>query len=153
VEDAEMRERVERHKAERPTHWHTIEEPLNLAAAVRAAKRDSPVVLVDCLTVWLSNVMWEHREQSPAEIETAVYAAIDAFAEASTDADVFAVSNEVGSGVVPVSPAGRLFRDLQGLLNQRVAARADRVFLTIAGIAIPIKLNPYESRSSVFPHA
>lgn len=152
IEDDEMRARVERHQATRPASWRTIEEPLQLAAAVCEAKYNARVVLVDCLTVWLSNVMWERREQSAPEIEAVVYAQIDALAAAAVDANVIAVSNEAGSGVVPVSPAGRLFRDLQGLLNQRMAARADRVFLTVAGIAIPIKPNSNESRFSVFHH-
>lgn len=139
VEDAEMRERVERHKAERPSHWQTIEEPLNLIDAVRGISPATQMILIDCLTVWLSNLMWEMREQPAAAIENAIYRALDDLIGAAGNADIVAVSNEVGSGVVSESAVGRLFRDLQGLLNQRAAALAEHVFLTVAGIAIPIK--------------
>ncbi len=139
VEDAEMRERVERHKVDRPAHWHTIEEPLNLAAAVRCTSPATQMILIDCLTVWLSNLMWEMREQPATAIEDVIYRSLNDVIAAAGNRDIVAVSNEVGSGVVPESAVGRLFRDLQGLLNQRAAALAERVVLTVAGIAIPIK--------------
>jgi adenosylcobinamide kinase/adenosylcobinamide-phosphate guanylyltransferase len=139
VEDAEMRERVERHKTERPAHWHTIEEPLNLVDAVRGISPATQVILIDCLTVWLSNLMWAMREQPASAVENAIYRMLDGLVDAAGNTEIVAVSNEVGSGVVPESDVGRLFRDLQGLLNQRAAALAERVFLTVAGIAIPIK--------------
>jgi adenosylcobinamide kinase / adenosylcobinamide-phosphate guanylyltransferase len=152
VEDAEMRERVERHRAERPSHWRTLEEPLALAEAVRSEGPATPVILIDCLTVWLSNLMWELREQPSAAVEAVINQELNALAAAAGTADIVAVSNEVGSGVVPESPAGRTFRDLQGLLNQRAAALADRVFLTVAGIAIPIKTPLIEVRSNLLHH-
>lgn len=146
VEDDEMRARVERHRNERPTHWLTIEEPLDLAKAMRQARTHAKIVLVDCLTVWLSNLMWGRRAQSPEEQEAAVYAGVESLAAAAAGIEVVAVSNEVGFSLVPESPVGRQFRDLQGFLNQRAAAMADRVFLTVAGIAIPIKNNIQKCR-------
>jgi adenosylcobinamide kinase / adenosylcobinamide-phosphate guanylyltransferase len=152
AEDAEMRERVERHKAERPAHWLTVEEPLNLVDAVRGISPATQMILIDCLTVWLSNLMWEMREQPVSAIENAIYRALDGLAAAAGNADIVAVSNEVGSGVVPESSVGRAFRDLHGFLNQRAAALAERVFLIVAGIAIPIKTTPDESRSIPLHH-
>jgi adenosylcobinamide kinase/adenosylcobinamide-phosphate guanylyltransferase len=139
VDDEEMRERVERHRADRPSHWLTIEEPLDLADVVRRASTATPTILIDCLTVWLSNLMWEMRGQSSALLEQAVYHQLDDIVAATGSAHIVAVSNDVGSGVVPESAVGRQFRDLQGLLNQHAAALAGRVFLVVAGIAIPIK--------------
>lgn len=141
-EDDEMRARVERHRADRPAVWTTIEEPLALAAAVRRAAPDSGWILIDCLTVWLSNLCWELRDRPAAEIECAAAAEIDAIAASSPGAEVILVSNEVGGGIVPGHPLSRAFRDLQGLVNQRAAAAANRVFLTIAGIPLRIKPAP-----------
>ncbi len=151
IEDDEMRERVARHKAVRPPHWRTIEEPLNLAAAVCAAGPQVQIVLIDCLTVWLSNVMWKRRDRPADALEGAVHRELNALFAAADGADIIAVTNDVGSGVVPESSVGRLFRDLQGLVNQHAAALADRVFFTVAGIAIPIKPLPPD-RSIPFHH-
>ncbi len=142
IEDDEMRARVERHRRERPPAWITIEEPLALAEAIRRASECADTLLVDCLTVWLSNLCWEYRERPTEEAECAAYEELHRAAAASAAHEVILVSNEVGSGIVPVSAAGRMFRDLQGLVNQRAASLADRVFLTVAGIAVPVKPQP-----------
>ncbi len=84
--------------------------------------------------------MWKHRDSTPAEIEGVVFAEVNEIADLSTERDIIVVSNEVGGGIVPETASGRLFRDLQGLVNQRAATVADRVFLTIAGI--PVRLKP-----------
>ncbi|HLI85832.1 MAG TPA: bifunctional adenosylcobinamide kinase/adenosylcobinamide-phosphate guanylyltransferase [Bryobacteraceae bacterium] len=139
AEDDEMRGRIERHRADRPEHWITIEEPLDLARAARCAPPAAAIVLIDCLTVWLSNLMWERRDRPVEELESCAAAQIDALAGVAAATDVILVSNEVGAGIVPENEVARRFRDLQGLVNQRAAARADRVFLTVAGIALPIK--------------
>jgi adenosylcobinamide kinase / adenosylcobinamide-phosphate guanylyltransferase len=139
AEDDEMRGRIERHRAERPEHWITIEEPLDLARAAREAAAYADIVLIDCLTVWLSNLMWERRDASMEEMESCAAAQIEGIAGVAADTDVVVVSNEVGAGIVPENAVARRFRDLQGFVNQRSAARADRVFLTVAGIAVPIK--------------
>lgn len=141
-EDDEMRARVERHRADRPAAWITIEEPLALAEAVRRAAPECGWVLIDCLTVWLSNLCWALREHPAREVEAAACAGMDALAEACAGRQVIVVSNEVGSGIVPDHPLGRAFRDIQGLVNQRAAAAADRVFLTVAGIPWRIKPAP-----------
>jgi adenosylcobinamide kinase / adenosylcobinamide-phosphate guanylyltransferase len=139
IEDDEMRGRIGRHRQDRPEHWITIEEPLDIASASREAAPLADMVLVDCLTVWLSNIMWERRDQPIDQIEFGAQSQIDQLADLASQRDVIVVSNEVGAGIVPDNDVARRFRDLQGLVNQRCAARADRVFLTVAGIAVPIK--------------
>jgi len=141
-EDDEMLARIECHQRGRPAHWETIEEPVELGSAVRRASIEADTILVDCLTVWLSNLCWTLRERKPEEIEEAACTEVDAVAAAARERDVVLVSNEVGSGIVPDHPVGRLFRDLQGVVNQRAAAAADRVFLTVAGLPLRIKPVP-----------
>ena len=139
AEDAEMERRIARHREGRPAHWVTVEEPLAIARAVAAAAREQDFVLLDCLTVWLSNFCWEHREDNEREIEAGALAEVARVAEASASSDVVVVSNEVGYGLVPESPVGRLFRDLQGWVNQEAARAADRVVQVVAGIPVEIK--------------
>ena len=127
--DGEMRERIAQHRADRGEGWRTVEEPLALADAVRAA---GGPVLVDCLTLWLSNLMFAGRNLAH---ETARL--LDALAATSP---VVLVSNEVGLGLVPDTPLGRRFRDAQGRLNQAVAAAVPRVLFVAAGL--PIQLKP-----------
>ncbi len=130
--DAEMAARIARHRADRGEGWETVEAPLALAAALAAADRPGTVVLVDCLTLWLSNVMLDGRD---AEAEaTGLLVALDGMA-----APVALVSNEVGLGIVPDTPLGRAFRDAQGRLNQRVAALCDAVAFCAAGLPLWLK--------------
>ena len=140
--DEEMRRRIDHHRESRPAHWQTIEEPLALSGAITNALASADVILIDCLTLWLSNLMWEHRDWTPEQIEKCASSEIEQLARLSAGRDVIVVSNEVGSALVPETEVGRQFRDLQGLINQDCAARADRVFLMVAGIAIPIKPRP-----------
>jgi adenosylcobinamide kinase/adenosylcobinamide-phosphate guanylyltransferase len=129
--DAEMAERVAAHRARRGADWQTVEAPHDLAAALADAGSNAPV-LVDCLTLWLSNRM---LAGAGVEAETAhLEAALD-----SRHAPVVLVSNEVGFGIVPDNALARRFRDLQGRLNQRMAARADRVVLMVAGLPLVVK--------------
>jgi adenosylcobinamide kinase/adenosylcobinamide-phosphate guanylyltransferase len=137
--DSEMRARVERHRADRPPGWRTIEEPLLLAEAVAREAVDSDYILVDCLTLWLSNFLWTHRAVETTELERLALEEVEAAAAAGREKNLVFVANEVGWGIVPETPVGRLFRDLQGLVNQRAAALADEVFLTVAGIPLRIK--------------
>lgn len=128
--DEEMSVRITAHRARRGPSWQTVEAPQELAEAIILAQ-PAPV-LVDCLTLWLSNLMLVD-----ADIEAEIVRferALDAAA-----APVVLVSNEVGSGIVPDHPLGRRFRDLQGALNQRMAARADRVVLMVAGLPLAVK--------------
>jgi adenosylcobinamide kinase / adenosylcobinamide-phosphate guanylyltransferase len=128
--DAEMAERIARHQAERGAGWRTVEAPLDLAAALRGAAAD--VVLVDCLTLWLSNTMLTERDP---EVETAQL--VETLGAISTP--IILVSNEVGLGLVPETPLGRRFRDQQGWLNQRIAATVGAVDFVAAGLPLRLK--------------
>ena len=125
--DDEMAARIKAHRARRGAEWRTVEAPRDLAAALAACGRMP--VLIDCLTLWLSNLML-----AEADIDAEVERLETVLAAAA--APVVMVANEVGSGIVPEHPLGRRFRDLQGTLNQRLAARADRVVLMVAGLPL-----------------
>ena len=139
AEDAEMAARIRRHRETRPHHWTTVEEPLAISAAVERLARECDALLLDCLTLWLGNFCWEHRGLEAAEMERTALAEISRLAAASAACHTIVVTNEVGCGLVPDTPLGRLFRDLQGFVNQQVACSADWVYLVVAGIAMPIK--------------
>jgi adenosyl cobinamide kinase/adenosyl cobinamide phosphate guanylyltransferase len=128
--DEEMATRIESHRERRGAHWRTVEAPRALASALVACG-ETPV-LVDCLTLWLSNLML-----ADADIEVETTQLEKALGAAS--GPVVVVANEVGSGIVPSSPLGRKFRDAQGVLNQRIAARAERVILMVAGLPLAVK--------------
>ena len=130
--DDEMQHRIERHIADRGDSWRTVEEPLDLVAAIELNCKMENVVVVDCLTLWLSNVMLGGLDVN-AECERL------AESVAATDAPLIVVSNEVGMGIVPESTIGREFRDYQGRLNQLVAASANSVVLVAAGIPLVMK--------------
>jgi adenosylcobinamide kinase/adenosylcobinamide-phosphate guanylyltransferase len=135
-EDAEMRHKIERHRADRPQTWATVEEPLRLAAAVTEASQQSQTILIDCLTIFAANLLEAHAED-PSALETLIQELCEVLQRAPCD--VILVSNEVGSGVVPAYASGRRFRDLVGELNQRVAAVADTVLLIVAGLPLALK--------------
>jgi adenosylcobinamide kinase / adenosylcobinamide-phosphate guanylyltransferase len=131
--DAEMAERIGVHRARRGPNWRTVEVPRDLSGALMAC--GTTPALIDCLTLWLSNLMLAGAdiEGETARLEQALAAA---------KAPVVLVANEVGSGIVPDHALGRRFRDLQGVLNQRIAARADRVVLVVAGLPLVLKGTP-----------
>lgn len=137
--DEDMTKRIARHRAERPTHWRTIEEPYQIDEALRMAA-ESEVVVVDCLTLFVSN--WLMRYEDEHECEQFVRRITrDFLAIARTRRQtIICVSNEVGLGVVPDTNLGRVFRDLLGRVNQEFAAAADEVYLIIAGL--PLQLKP-----------
>ena len=128
--DEEMAARIKSHRERRGAQWRTIEAPRELAKALSACG-DRPV-LVDCLTLWLSNLMLAEAnvEEEIAQLEETL---------AATKGPLVLVTNEVGSGIVPSYPLGRRFRDMQGILNQRMAARAERVILMVAGLPLALK--------------
>jgi adenosylcobinamide kinase / adenosylcobinamide-phosphate guanylyltransferase len=128
--DEEMSARIKAHRERRGADWRTIEAPRDLSAAL-AACGPTPV-LVDCLTLWLSNLML-----ADADIEKEIQVLETTLAPRTVPTVI--VANEVGSGIVPDYPLGRRFRDLQGILNQRIAARADRVVLMVAGLPLAVK--------------
>ncbi len=138
--DAEMAKRIAVHKAERDEVWRTVEEPLDIAGALAALPTESQlgaekrsVVVIDCLTLWLSNLI--HARQSVEDETGKLLAALSV-----CPADVVLISNEVGLGIVPESPLGREFRDHQGRLNQRLAEAADVVEFVAAGL--PLRMKP-----------
>ena len=129
--DAEMTERIAVHRSRRGAAWQTVEAPHDLAAALAAVPSGAPVI-VDCLTLWLSNRMLTNADLD-SEIDNL---------ERTLDGvvgPVVLVANEVGSGIVPDNALGRRFRDRHGALNQRLAARADRVVLMVAGLPLVVK--------------
>ena len=139
AEDDEMAARISRHRRERGENWTTIEEPLHIADAVERNCATCDFLLVDCLTLWLSNYCWENRERTEMEIEGGVLREVARVAGVSTRARIVLVTNEVGCGLVPESAVGRMFRDLQGRVNQKAGELADEVFLVAAGIPVVIK--------------
>jgi adenosylcobinamide kinase/adenosylcobinamide-phosphate guanylyltransferase len=133
--DEEMRDRIARHRADRRGDWQTIEEPLSLSDVLAREGRPGRIILVDCLTLWLSNVMLAERDVGR---EVALLAA----ATRGSMAPIIMVSNEVGLGLVPDTPLGRAFRDEQGRLNQAVAAIVPRVVFLAAGLPLWLKGSP-----------
>jgi adenosylcobinamide kinase / adenosylcobinamide-phosphate guanylyltransferase len=129
--DDEMAERIALHRARRGEGWSTVDGPLDLAQALRAVPDGQPV-LVDCLTLWLSNHMLAEHDLDALSSELEAVLSVPR-------GPWFVVSNEVGLGIVPDNPLGRRFRDAQGRLNQRVAAAATSVFFMVAGIPMQVK--------------
>jgi len=128
--DDEMRDRIAEHRRRRGDRWQTIEAPVDLAGAL--AQAESAPVLIDCLTLWLTNLMLGEHD---------IPGALCAFEAAleRRDAPTLLVSNEVGMGIVPETPLGRRFRDEAGRLNQRMAAKAGRVLFMVAGLPMTVK--------------
>jgi len=131
--DPEMAERIRRHRAERPGHWRTVEAPRELEAALAEAPADA-FLLLDCLTLWVSNLM----EQGLADLQVERRARSAAAVAAARAAPTVAVSNEVGAGIVPADPLSRRYRDLLGQVNAVWAAAAGQALLLVAGRAVPL---------------
>lgn len=129
--DQEMAERIAKHQHDRPAHWHTVEEPIALADQLQAYTQQNRVLLVDCLTLWLSNCLhescWSQQRQALLEILP------------SLSGDVILVSNETGLGVVPMGQITRQFVDESGWLHQALAAQCDQVSLVVAGLPMHLK--------------
>ena len=130
--DGEMTERIALHRQQRGGNWTTVEAPLALIDALRLNDQPERFVLVDCLTLWLSNLMLAEKD---CEAE---FAALERWAQQHKGTIVF-VSNELGLGLVPETALGRRFRDLHGVMNQRVAALAGSVVLVVAGLPLGVK--------------
>lgn len=143
--DDEMSARIAQHRAQRPQHWHTVEEPVALAAALASWRAPQRLVLVDCLTLWLSNLMFSDGTQYPdvgtielpARFHEQRAALLDELA--ADRGDVVLVSNEVGMGIVPWGAVSRSYADEAGRLNQSVAAVCDRVAFVAAGLPLMLK--------------
>ena len=143
--DGEMATRIARHRNSRPTHWTTVEEPLQLADALTRHSTSNNLILVDCLTLWLSNLLFDGAGTYPdvgaiilpplfAEQRTALLAVLQ-----KVPGDVVLVSNEVGMGIVPMGAVSRCFTDEAGRLNQAVAAVCERVLFVAAGLPLALK--------------
>ena len=130
--DSEMESRIALHRDRRGPHWQLVEAPIDLPQAILAADAPNSVILVDCLSVWITNMMVHDRNT-----DEATEALVDALS--SCQGHVILVASETGLGIVPENKLSRRFRDANGRLNQAVAARADEVFFVAAGIALRIK--------------
>jgi len=131
-EDAEMRARLASHRARRPAHWHTIEEPLALTRVIREQQGPERCLLIDCLTLWVTNLL---LAEADLHVEREALIAELACARG----EIILVSNETGMGVVPMGELSRRFVDESGWLHQAVAARADQVVLMVAGLPLTVK--------------
>jgi adenosyl cobinamide kinase/adenosyl cobinamide phosphate guanylyltransferase len=136
--DADLATRIAAHRSERPD-WPTLEEPLDIVGALEQAGA-ATLVIVDCLTLWVSNSMWHGRADRDIEHHAASFAA----AAADRPGDVVVVTNEVGLGVHPETTLGRRYRDVLGRVNQIAVSRADRALLLVAGRAVPLT-DPWEN--------
>lgn len=141
VFDHEMADRVKRHQEQRPSNWITLEEPLDVCRAMDLVPSDSKVVLLDCLSLLVSNLLFKYENYTYEEItEKVLRDVLEVVNKAKQlKAQVIVVSNEVGMSIVPENYLARLYRDLLGWANQKVAEQADQVFLVTAGIPIELK--------------
>lgn len=137
--DEEMADRIKEHRRRRPAFWHTVEEPYHVTSVLEEVGQDDGVVLIDCLTLLISNLLFSSEEGGPDSEE--VLSEINKLARMARDsvADVIVVSNEVGLGVVPEYPQARLYRDLTGWANQIMVKEADFAYFLVAGMALDIK--------------
>jgi adenosylcobinamide kinase/adenosylcobinamide-phosphate guanylyltransferase len=155
--DQEMRARIAHHRASRPSAWPTIEEPLDLVYALQQAAALADVLLLDCMTLWLSNWLWQHKQtnfdQEPTlseryseEALQEINRLLETLTTLPGQKTLVVVSNEVGLGIHPDYTISRIYRDILGRINQRLAQTADRVYLMIAGLGVDIKRLHEEAR-------
>jgi adenosylcobinamide kinase/adenosylcobinamide-phosphate guanylyltransferase len=135
--DEEMRKRIEEHKKKRGEGWDTYEEPLRLSEVIRKINSEYEVIIIDCLTLWLSNLI-QDKCDSDREIKNLIDTLENSKLQ-TPNSKLFIVSNEVGMGIVPENEMVRRFRDTAGILNQKVAEISDEVYLIAAGIPVKIK--------------
>jgi adenosyl cobinamide kinase/adenosyl cobinamide phosphate guanylyltransferase len=133
--DKEMAERIQKHKRNRPQDWQTLEEPLQVAKVIKEQGDHFSVILLDCLTLWISNSMmakWPPKK---------ILQEADRLLKVSQGRKgmVIIVSNEVGLGIVPENPSARIFRDLSGVIHQKVAGQADEVYFMVSGLPLQLK--------------
>ncbi len=133
--DEEMKKRVKKHQEDRGPGWTTVEAPLELPDAIARCGAEADVILVDCLTLWISNMILKGKTEEDVMSRT------DELLKSIQEIDsaVILVSNEVGTGIVPENPMARMFRDVAGMVNQKVAACADKVVWMVAGIPVEVK--------------
>ncbi len=142
AQDEDMLSRIQRHRSERSEIWRTLEEPLDLASALPPVAPLSGIVLIDCITLLVSNLLIKLEAELPVEeIEKQILAEIEKILAVyrSGTASWWLVSNEVGLGIVPAYPLGRSYRDALGRVNARLAAEADQVIFMVAGLPLAVK--------------
>ena len=134
--DEEMEERIQKHQENRGARWDTLEEPIDIGGTIRSVLGQYKTILIDCLTVWMSNLLLEYPDQNEKISEI-----VDDFFSGLSEAEetIIAVSNEVGMGIVPDNKLARNYRDQLGFLNQRMARRADEVYVLFSSIPVKIK--------------
>jgi len=139
--DEEMADRIAVHRQNRPAEWQTLETPRHVGAALTSLVEPPEVLLLDCLTLLVSNIILEMESEPQEAVEAAVSAEIDEIiaAQKRLDVPLIVVSNEVGLGLVPPYALGRLYRDVLGRANQRLAAQADRMLFMVAGLPLLVK--------------
>jgi adenosylcobinamide kinase/adenosylcobinamide-phosphate guanylyltransferase len=146
AQDEEMAERIERHRTHRPAHWSVVEEPIRLAAALEAACEPSRTVIVDCLTLWLTNLMCG---EDAAALRRETLRLLEVVPRLT--GSCLLVSNEVGFGIIPMNPLARRFADETGTLHQQLGALCDRVVLMAAGLPLFLKGAPAAARDTLAP--
>jgi adenosylcobinamide kinase/adenosylcobinamide-phosphate guanylyltransferase len=132
--DDEMRSRIERHKRDRGDAYDTYEEPLKIGELLKDIEDRYEVIILDCLTLWLANLMLEN-----ADLDRATETLVDSIVTLRRPGRIYVVSNEVGMGIVPADEMSRRYRDAAGFLNQRIAEVAHEVYMTVSGIPVKIK--------------
>ena len=136
-DDEEMAKRIETHKLHRPATWTIIEEPIDLANALKMAANDDNCIIIDCLTLWITNLLLSREENCLEKSRNDLLACLQNFKN-----DIFIVSNETGLGIMPLGELTRKFGDEAGVTNQAIAVCCEQVVLTVAGLPLVLKGNP-----------
>jgi len=140
--DIEMRQRIQRHRERRPASWHTYEVPQGLASEIGNILSRTDAVLIDCLTLYFSNFLLCHAEHDPSGVYDLDMQELDVIIKSIQSVpckQVIFVSNELGSGIVPMDAMTRCYRDIMGCVNQRVAKEAAQVYFTVSGVTVEMK--------------
>lgn len=154
--DEEMAARIKKHQKRRPATWTTLEEPLHVAALVEKVGQREGVIIIDCLTLLITNLLFKDCSEAEAnsKVQEKALAEVEQLARVaySCRAHVILVSNEVGLGLVPPNPQGRIFRDVAGWANQIMAAKADKVYFLVSGLAVDLKSLNQDLQKVLSPH-
>lgn len=137
--DDEMKERIQNHRSERDAGWETVEEPVELSDVFADLNAHYSVVLVDCMTLWISNILMKSEMDANTNVQGMIDEFIRALLSEEMNVTFFIVSNEVGMGIVPDNKLARIFRDVVGKANQRVADISDEVYFVVSGIPVRVK--------------
>lgn len=137
--DEEMQVRIEQHKSSRPNNWLVIEEPMQLASTLAKYNQRNSLIIIDCLTLWLTNLLLDDDVQTLDRERTALFEALQDNAN-----EIILISNETGLGIMPLGELTRRFGDEAGITNQLLASLCDRVILTVAGLPLTLKGTAYE---------